>query len=293
MVLLQILEMEQQVPLQQLETVELEVLRDLLQPKKRKTMNPLRHQIQQLAQAPGVATNPFEKILAGFGIVRDDVRRAALQQHVYSNNRKTDLDFAAQNRDAALEHGKKLADSLPADVEAYESSPLGGVSMRRRHISSVPPKQPKNPTTAGTATPGKNPALQAPTRASVAGQPRKREATIKDVEAAVALNKSNPKLGIDAEQAANISKGYAAKQGRQAAGAAMKAQAKQTPARTPKSNVGPTIGAIKNSPSVKKKSGNPIDEVTGPVNPAGNPVGNPALNKANSQDFFGPKGGKN
>lgn len=194
--------------------------------------NPLRQQMENLASAPGVATNPFEAVLAKWGIVRDDVRRAALQQHTYANNRETDLAYAAKNRDAAVEHGLKLSNSLPDNVESYESSPLGGVSMRRRHVSSVPPKQDSeagksaNPTTKGGAT----------INEALGNKPKKRDATIKDVEAAIGAKK------IDKEQGAEASKSYAAKQGRKAAAKQVR-QADAPPTRS-KSNVGPQLADV-------------------------------------------------
>ena len=88
-----------------------------------------------------------------------------------------------------------------------------------------------------------------------------KNATIKDVKAAISAGK------IDQEQGINLSRGYANQ------------FAKKEVGRQFRDYVG-SYGGTSNQPPVnltnlntKNSSGNEIDEVTGPVNPKGNPTG--------------------
>jgi hypothetical protein len=257
-------------------------------------MNPLRHQMQQLAQAPGIASNPFEKILAGFGIVRDDVRHMAMSDYQYARRNemydarrkqeRSEIDASALNRADLQARNMKLAH----DLEMERMDARHGL-YKERHA---------NDGNAETQNPaqdaGDNPALKkekpAPDplkqKRSANGVRPDGDAYIKDIEMGVRdWKKTGGKIGIDPLESRGLSKAYDAREDKRAAhkaavDSAAAAAGKGKPAGTAsrrKSNVGPDLNveAVISGPDFK--SGNELDEKTGPVNPAGNGQQNSGL----------------
>jgi hypothetical protein len=190
-------------------------------------MNPLRHQIQQLAQAPGVATNPFEKILAGFGIVRDDVRHMAMSdyQHarrseMYDARRKqerSEIDASAQKRADLQARNMQIAH----DLEMERMGARHG-QYKERHANDGN-AQTENPAQDA----GENPAVK---KEKPAPDPLKQKRTangvrpdgdayIKDIEEGIRdFKRTGGELGIDPDGGAEgLSKAYDAREAKKAA----------------------------------------------------------------------------
>ena len=181
-------------------------------------MHPLRHQIQQLAQAPGIAQNPFEKILAGFGIVRDDVRQMAMsdysnarRQEMYDARRKAErgeIDASAQTRaDLQLrnmqeDHKMKMERmnaprNFAKDHEDDGGDGNGGGDDPNKKEKGLMPPKPVNPLADKRRANGVRP---------------DGDAYIKDIEEGIRdFNKTGGTLGLNPLAAPGLSKAYDAK----------------------------------------------------------------------------------
>jgi hypothetical protein len=95
-------------------------------------MNPLEGQFQQASlRGGGRAANPFAAILGSIGDAGRDRRRAQLDLDTYAAKRNMDL----QVHDEYNKRHKAVAEGLDPDITHYETSPLGGVSIRRSEPS--------------------------------------------------------------------------------------------------------------------------------------------------------------
>jgi hypothetical protein len=162
-----------------------------------------------------------------------------------------------------------------AAIGAAVDRSLGGIPSPRRKSKKKGKKDTKNnssetPTKSNTDTakPEKTQEVETPAdRKPSTRTPSGKNATIKDVKAAIGAGK------IDQEQAVNLSSGYARDFARKEVGRQFREYAGSYG-----TDRQPAVDLT--SLSSKTKSGNEIDEVTGPINPSGNPTGK----------FINPKG---